>query len=335
MMAVFPKRLLGASLAALFLLPSVGHALERFDRLPEGRTQWHLRVLHEPTSEEAFDAGGNRRRWPVLLSGDPEVAALLEGSVSRSRTELQVRYDQALSDRTAWGLKVPLVQSTQQADLSVTTGDATLQQSAEWVQEATPSETLSGVGDARLFLRHELSLGLNRVLFGGLVATLPTGASDTARGLYGHTLGSGQGALTGFLQNHWMPTTPGWRNVLSVSLTNQLAGTRQNLAGDKVLYAPGNQAEAEYGWSWEQDNWHYGFNWHHLQQQPATLGGQQFSPRVLQELTLEVGLGTLSDLEAAPQEAPWQVLLQATTPTRGENVPATQRLTVSWVGYFW
>ena len=321
----------------LFLLlplgATVGSALERFDRLPEGRSQWHLSLVHEPATTDAFDAGGNRRPWAVLLSGNPEVADLLEGTVSRSRTELRIRYDQALSDASAWGVVLPLVQSEQQADLSVTSGDATLQQGAEQVRAATSTETLSGVGDARLLFRTEWSLGIKRVLFGGLVFTLPTGAS-TAQGLYGHTIGEGQGDVTGFLQNHWMPNAPGWRNILSVSLTNQLAGTRKTLAGTDELYAPGNRAEAEYGWSWEQDNWHYGFNWHHLQQQEATLGGSHYSPRVLQEVSLAAGYGNLSDLERAPQDLPWQFRAQITTPTRGENVPATPRLTFSWLGYF-
>lgn len=288
-------------------------AIEQTHRIPESTERLEIRMEHIPSYREVY--GRYEKRVPLhewLLENE---SASVSGTMSRSETRIHFAYDWGWTSEWTVSAESAVVHKSQTASLSGGSG-----------LELPESGTVTGLGDTTVSLRKELFTSTTWYSVGGMQLVLPTGTAGKAIGHSPNAIGDRQTDVGGFFRFTWYPLAPGWRNGFGLRALAQLKGTRKNYQGERVIHYPGNQTEAYYNWSYEGSNLFFGAELKRIERGAATVGTSQHNPLLVDQGTLEVGFGNLTDLEKHPLPLPWQFRLSWSKYLRARHAPVAPTL---------
>ncbi|MGK5091815.1 hypothetical protein WDW89_07320 [Deltaproteobacteria bacterium TL4] len=324
---------------------SSAFAIERETPIPEGVWQTEVQVQWVPEYEEAF--GGSQKRVPLknLLIREQLYRERLKGSISRKENITEFKFEYGLNSDWVLGLYLPYVQKSQKSTLAVTVAeDDPHYDTVQRIKQSLASNEISGLGDLALKAGYDMHYSNTLHTRGGAILELPTGNTETARGIYTSALGEQQVDLTGFLHFTWYPQSTRLRSGVRISATNQLKGTRETLAGKEVEYFGGNILDLRYNWIYELNKGLVAIELQRTQGEESTLGGEgQDNAFYMNRYHVEIGYGNLTELESSTTVRPYQIRISYTAPVRideptviheGQNVPALTTWQLTWLTYF-
>ena len=314
----------------VLIIPTTVSAIELENRIPALSWEVEMRFQHTPAYSRTFNGYGQEAPLQELMLWDREWRNSVEGELRREEQRLEIIMAYGLSEKWMIKTTVPLVQKKQTSTLTFESGTASQQK----VLDSLASETLSGLGDIRVQIAKDMSATTTWHNRGGFTFRLPTGSSGTPRGIAPNTIGEGHGSVGAFIHFTWFPLTHGIRNGFRLEGSNELAGKRETLEGEKIYFSAGHSADIFYNWSIERQNIFAGTELHYFQQAESKLPVGKSNASFLKEINFEFGYGNLSELEQKPLSVPWQFRLGYTRQHAGQNTPIANRWEISSTFYF-
>ncbi|MBF0236406.1 MAG: hypothetical protein HQM12_01775 [SAR324 cluster bacterium] len=314
-------------------------AIEMEDRLPPFVLQAGLNL----SSLEYYGAyGGNFHRASLkdLIIRDNQYRTRLDGRIRREETRYTWNMLYGLSENWQIGLEIPYIIREQRADLTITTTEGLSADESSDIQEIidyfNTSQHVEGTGDISLKLGYDMHYSNTLLVRSGIIIQTPLNTTEAPRGIYPWEVSENQTDVTGFFHFTRYPYSRYQiRNNLRISMTNQLVGERETLAGHKVKYFGGNALDLRYNWIYEFNNGLVGAELQRSQGEDSNLNGQNQKNRsVLHQLNFELGQGNYQDLEQKTVLFPYQFRTGFRLPLGGMNIPYVYQIYFTFQAYF-
>ena len=322
-----------AALAALGALsiqasPAFG-AQDEF--VPAGALALEVAVFREQQIL-AFDRAGDLRHLDRYLLSTPAARNSAEGKITRTVTDVNLRFTFGLSDSWNLFMQLPYRQLEQDSRLTTTSDDPEVQ--AEF--DALRSQSLSGPGDLRVIGMHRPVFSDRNGFIWGYGFTHPVlDRSDSRPGLLALALRSPDPTLRGFFHYTRYPAVERSRLDLRFEIQTGLPGVVEFAPDRTGVYRSGNGATLELGWFQELGTLGLGVSLEEfLQAQSRLNGAGQSDPHKETVLHFKIGYGNLTELERGPIAQPYQLMLEVDRSLRGFNVPYSDGYTVSLLLFF-
>ena len=306
-------------------------AIEVEQPLPPQVIEAKIQYQYQPEYSEIWGSGGKDASLKEMVLG--KYSNEFSGEITQSEHLLKVSFIYGWTETSALGATIPWKQKKQSTSLTFSGVNKTAE--LQSVEKNVASDSQAGLGDVALWMRYNLSSSYRWLWTLTPKLVFPTGVTGKARGFKPVAIGDGQIDLGLKLQSQWYPPqSEGVLQITSVEGLNQLKGERENLAGEKVSYQPGNSFDMRYGWILEVENYMLGAEFSWFIQAPDTLGSESGSTRRLYQWNFELGYGNLTQLEREPLPVPFQVRFGVLRPFMGENVPKESQYYLSGDVYF-
>jgi hypothetical protein len=306
-------------------------AIEVEQPLPPQVIEAKIRYQSQPEYSKILGASGKDVSLKEMVLG--KYSDEFSGSVTQSEQFLKVNLIYGWTETWALGATIPWEQKKQSTSLTFSGVNQTAELKS--VEKNIASDSQSGLGDVALWMRYNLSSSYRWLWTISPKLVFPTGVTGKARGFKPVAIGDGQMDFGLKLQSQWYPPqTERVLQIASIAGLNQLKGERENLAGEKVTYQPGNSFDIRYGWILEVESFVLGAEFSWFIQAPDALGSESGKTRRLYQWNFELGYGNLTLLEQNPLPIPFQVRFGVLRPFIGENVPKESQYYLSGDIYF-
>ena len=306
-------------------------AIEVEQPLPPKVIEAKIKYQYQSEYSKIWGSGGKEASLKEIVLG--KYSNEFSGKITQSEHLLEVDFIYGWTENSALGATIPWKQKKQSISLTFSGVNKTAE--LQSVEKNLASDSQAGLGDVALWMRYNLSSSYRWLWTLTPKLVFPTGVTGKARGFEPVAIGDGQIDLGLKLQSQWYPPqSEGVLQIASIAGINQLKGERENLAGEKVAYQPGNSIDMRYGWILEVENYIFGAEFSWFIQASDALGSENRKSRRLYQWNFELGYGNLTLLEQNPLPIPFQVRFGVIRPFMGENVPKDSKYYLSGDIYF-